>query len=77
MLHLLAYFSIIIFEATFLVYTHNNIFNLLIFLLFIFNIYQAEAIAAFARMTVDDSRKILPNEFYPSWVVFSQRQKLS
>ncbi|CAA3028704.1 synaptotagmin-5-like [Olea europaea subsp. europaea] len=36
----------------------------------------AEAIAAFARMTVDDSRKILPNEFYPSWVVFSQRQKL-
>ncbi|XP_022870660.1 synaptotagmin-4-like [Olea europaea var. sylvestris] len=37
----------------------------------------AEAIAAFARMTVDDSRKILPNEFYPSWVVFSQRQKLT
>lgn len=37
----------------------------------------ATTIAAFARMTVDDSRKILPAEFYPSWVVFSQRQKLS
>lgn len=37
----------------------------------------AEAIAALARMTVDDSRKILPNELYPSWVVFSQRQKLT
>ncbi|KAL9339656.1 hypothetical protein Peur_068671 [Populus x canadensis] len=36
----------------------------------------ATTIAAFARMTVDDSRKILPAEFYPSWVVFSQRQKL-
>ncbi|KAI9117715.1 hypothetical protein K1719_011881 [Acacia pycnantha] len=37
----------------------------------------AETIAAFARMTVEDSRKILPPQFYPSWVVFSQRQKLS
>ncbi|KAI5584029.1 hypothetical protein POPTR_006G063900v4 [Populus trichocarpa] len=36
----------------------------------------AIAIAAFARMTVEDSRKILPAEYYPSWVVFSQRQKL-
>ena len=33
--------------------------------------------AAFARMTVEDSRKLLPPEFYPSWVVFSERQKLS
>ncbi|KAK9279953.1 hypothetical protein L1049_013637 [Liquidambar formosana] len=37
----------------------------------------ATTIASFARMTVQDSRKILPGEFYPSWVVFSQRQKLS
>lgn len=28
-------------------------------------------------MTVQDSRKLLPGEFYPSWVVFSQRQKLN
>ena len=38
---------------------------------------KATAIAAFARMTVEDSRKILAPEYYPSWVVFSQRQKLS
>ncbi|KAK9141764.1 hypothetical protein Syun_011164 [Stephania yunnanensis] len=37
----------------------------------------AEAIAAFARMTMEDSRKILPAEHYPSWVVFSQREKLN
>ncbi|PSS08423.1 Synaptotagmin-5 like [Actinidia chinensis var. chinensis] len=37
----------------------------------------ATTIAAFARMTVEDSRKILPPEYYPSWVVFSQRQKLT
>ncbi|KAH7659965.1 Enolase-like N-terminal protein [Dioscorea alata] len=37
----------------------------------------AATIAAFARMTVEDSRKILPAEYYPSWVVFSQRQKLN
>ncbi|XP_042500743.1 synaptotagmin-5 [Macadamia integrifolia] len=37
----------------------------------------ATTVAAFARMTVQDSRKILPTEFYPSWVVFSQRQKLT
>ncbi|KAE8687104.1 Synaptotagmin-4 [Hibiscus syriacus] len=37
----------------------------------------ATTVAAFARMTVDDSRKILPAEFYPSWVVFSQSQKLT
>ncbi|XP_050218443.1 synaptotagmin-4 [Mercurialis annua] len=37
----------------------------------------AKIIAAFARMTVEDSRKLLPAELYPSWVVFSQRQKLT
>ncbi|KAJ4951037.1 hypothetical protein NE237_027869 [Protea cynaroides] len=37
----------------------------------------ATTVAAFAKMTVQDSRKILPAEFYPSWVVFSQRQKLT
>ncbi|KAE8689043.1 Synaptotagmin-4 [Hibiscus syriacus] len=38
---------------------------------------KAATVAAFARMTVEDSKKILPAEFYPSWVVFSQRQKLT
>ncbi|CAH9084125.1 unnamed protein product [Cuscuta epithymum] len=37
----------------------------------------ATTVAAFARMTVQDSRKILPAEAYPSWVVFSHRQKLN
>ncbi|KAK7292025.1 hypothetical protein RIF29_07650 [Crotalaria pallida] len=37
----------------------------------------AATIAAFARMTVEDSRKLLPPQFYPSWVVFSQYQKLT
>ncbi|XP_022946306.1 synaptotagmin-5-like [Cucurbita moschata] len=37
----------------------------------------AATIAAFARMTVEDSRKILPPQYYPSWVVFSQSQKLT
>uniref|UniRef100_A0A1J3GTE7 Synaptotagmin-4 n=1 Tax=Noccaea caerulescens TaxID=107243 RepID=A0A1J3GTE7_NOCCA len=37
----------------------------------------ARTIAAFARMTVQDSRKLLPGDFYPSWVIFSQRQKLN
>ncbi|XP_058115645.1 synaptotagmin-5 isoform X2 [Magnolia sinica] len=37
----------------------------------------AATVASFARMTVEDTRKILPAEFYPSWVVFSQRQKLN
>ncbi|XP_072063839.1 synaptotagmin-5 [Arachis hypogaea] len=36
----------------------------------------AATIAAFARMSVEDSRKLLPPQFYPSWVVFSNRQKL-
>ncbi|KAL9666829.1 hypothetical protein QQ045_001172 [Rhodiola kirilowii] len=37
----------------------------------------AATVASFARMTVEDSRKLLPNGWYPSWVVFSQRQKLN
>jgi hypothetical protein len=37
----------------------------------------ATTIAAFARMSVEDSRKLLPSQFYPSWVVFSSRQKFS
>lgn len=37
----------------------------------------AATVAAFAKLTVEDSRKILPPKFYPSWVVFSQRQKLN
>lgn len=37
----------------------------------------AATVAAFARMTVEDSRKILLPQYYPSWVVFSQRQKLT
>ncbi|XP_059289662.1 LOW QUALITY PROTEIN: synaptotagmin-5-like [Lycium ferocissimum] len=37
----------------------------------------ATTIAAFARMTVEDSRKIFMPEHYPSWVVFSNQQKLN
>ncbi|CAJ1974583.1 unnamed protein product [Sphenostylis stenocarpa] len=37
----------------------------------------AKTIAEFARMTVEDSRKLLPSKFYPSWVVFTKRQKLN
>ncbi|KAL2479591.1 Synaptotagmin-5 [Abeliophyllum distichum] len=37
----------------------------------------ATTIAAFARMTVEDSRKLLSPDYYPSWVVFSQHQKLT
>ncbi|XP_061341048.1 synaptotagmin-4-like isoform X2 [Gastrolobium bilobum] len=37
----------------------------------------AKMIAEFARMTVEDSRKLLPPKFYPSWVVFTRRQKLN
>ncbi|KAK1300105.1 Synaptotagmin-5 [Acorus calamus] len=36
----------------------------------------AATISSFAKMTVEDSRKLLPADYYPSWVVFSQRQKL-
>nr|XP_025884538.1 synaptotagmin-5-like isoform X2 [Solanum lycopersicum] len=37
----------------------------------------ASGIAAFARMTVEDSRKIFTPEEYPTWVVFSNQQKLA
>ncbi|XP_076954964.1 synaptotagmin-5-like [Bidens hawaiensis] len=36
----------------------------------------ANIVAAFARMTRQDSTKLLPPEYYPSWLVFSHRQKL-
>ncbi|KAL0327409.1 UNVERIFIED_CONTAM: Synaptotagmin-4 [Sesamum angustifolium] len=39
--------------------------------------HLAAVIAAFARMTVDDSRKLFADQFLPPWVVFSQRQKLT
>ncbi|KAK4401288.1 Synaptotagmin-4 [Sesamum angolense] len=38
---------------------------------------QRAVIAAFARMTVEDSRKLFADQFLPPWVVFSQRQKLT
>ncbi|KAJ0984331.1 hypothetical protein J5N97_002687 [Dioscorea zingiberensis] len=38
---------------------------------------MAATVAAFSKMTVEDSRKILPTKYYPSWVVFAQQQKLS
>lgn len=52
---------------------------LILLLLWLYYYYcmKATTIAAFARMTVEDSKKILPAEFYPSWVVFSHRQKLT
>lgn len=37
----------------------------------------AAYIAALSRLTVEDSRKLLPKEFFPPWVVFSQFQKLT
>ncbi|KAL2338425.1 hypothetical protein Fmac_012871 [Flemingia macrophylla] len=37
----------------------------------------ATTVAAFARMTVEDSRKILPPQFYPSWVAASELIKTS
>lgn len=36
----------------------------------------ASTIAAFAKMGLLDSRKILPGKYYPPWVVFSERQKV-
>ena len=38
---------------------------------------KATTIAAFARMTVEDSRKIFTPEQYPPWVVFSNQQKVN
>ncbi|XP_076905669.1 synaptotagmin-5-like [Bidens hawaiensis] len=37
----------------------------------------ANIVAALSRMAREDSTKLLAPEYYPSWVVFSQRQKLS
>uniref|UniRef100_A0A0E0KVX6 Uncharacterized protein n=1 Tax=Oryza punctata TaxID=4537 RepID=A0A0E0KVX6_ORYPU len=36
----------------------------------------AATIASFSKMTIEDSRKLLPADLYPSWVVFSTQQKL-
>lgn len=36
----------------------------------------AATVASFSRMTIEDSRKLLPADLYPSWVVFSSQQKL-
>jgi len=40
-------------------------------------ILQAAIAAAFSKLTVQDLRKLIPPEFYPSWVSFTQKQKLS
>lgn len=37
----------------------------------------AEAVMAFSRMTLEDTKKLLPAKYYPPWVVFSHRQKLN
>ncbi|RZC53870.1 hypothetical protein C5167_012727 [Papaver somniferum] len=37
----------------------------------------AATVSAFSKMTVEDSKKLLPLDFYPSWVVFSEKQKLT
>ncbi|GLT77142.1 hypothetical protein SLA2020_487540 [Shorea laevis] len=37
----------------------------------------ASTVAAFAKMTVQDTKKLIPPKYYPSWVVFSQLQKLT
>lgn len=42
-----------------------------------FELLKATTIAAFARMTVEDSRKIFTPEQYPPWVVFSNQQKVN
>ncbi|XP_066391298.1 synaptotagmin-5-like [Miscanthus floridulus] len=36
----------------------------------------AAIVAAFSKLTVQDLRKLIPPEFYPSWVSFTQKQKL-
>jgi len=36
----------------------------------------AATVASFSKMTIEDSRKLLPSDLYPSWVVFSSQQKL-
>ena len=37
---------------------------------------QAATVATFSKMTVEDSRKLLPGDLYPSWVVFTTQQKV-
>ncbi|KAI3970241.1 hypothetical protein MKX01_023888 [Papaver californicum] len=37
----------------------------------------AATVSAFSKMTVEDSKKLLPLDYYPSWVVFSEKQKLT
>ncbi|ONM25601.1 Synaptotagmin-5 [Zea mays] len=37
----------------------------------------AATAAAFSKLTVQDLRKLIPPEFYPSWVSFTQKQKLT
>ncbi|XVF89344.1 hypothetical protein PTKIN_Ptkin19aG0122700 [Pterospermum kingtungense] len=37
-------------------------------------VHLAKTVASFARMTVQDSRKILPNEFYPPWLTWLNLQ---
>ncbi|KAL6646514.1 hypothetical protein ACP70R_018122 [Stipagrostis hirtigluma subsp. patula] len=36
----------------------------------------AATVSAFSKLTVQDLRKLIPPEFYPSWVSFTQKQKL-
>ncbi|XP_062213401.1 synaptotagmin-5-like [Phragmites australis] len=36
----------------------------------------AVTVASFSKMTIEDSRKLLPADLYPSWVVFSSQQKV-
>ncbi|KAF3325882.1 synaptotagmin-5-like protein [Carex littledalei] len=36
----------------------------------------AIAVTQYSKLTVEGLRKLLPPEFYPSWVVFTRRQKL-
>ncbi|KAL3362854.1 hypothetical protein AABB24_012254 [Solanum stoloniferum] len=50
---------------------------IILWMLFFLLRQQATTIAAFARMTVEDSRKIFTPEQYPPWVVFSNQQKLN
>lgn len=38
---------------------------------------QAGTVSSFSKLTVQDLRNLIPPEFYPSWVSFTQRQKLS
>lgn len=38
---------------------------------------QAATVSSFSKLTVEDLRKLIPLELYPSWVSFTQKQKLS